>query len=90
VIELEWNEAKRAANLAKHGLDFPIAEAAFDGRPVCTVEVLNAGEVRRKTLFGLDGRFLVLIWTERERRVRIISLRSANHAEIRRLGAGDP
>jgi len=31
-MEFEWDEAKRAANLAKHGLDLADGQALFDGR----------------------------------------------------------
>jgi uncharacterized protein len=32
-MEFEWDETKRAANLAKHGLDLADGQALFDGRP---------------------------------------------------------
>ncbi len=35
-MEFEWDEAKRESNLTKHGIDFPLAEMLFDGRPVIT------------------------------------------------------
>jgi uncharacterized DUF497 family protein len=32
-VEFEWDERKRAANLAKHGLDLLRGSVLFDGRP---------------------------------------------------------
>jgi uncharacterized DUF497 family protein len=32
-MEFEWDERKRAANLAKHGLDLLRGSVLFDGRP---------------------------------------------------------
>jgi uncharacterized DUF497 family protein len=32
-MEFEWDENKRAANLAKHGLDLVTGTVLFDGRP---------------------------------------------------------
>jgi uncharacterized protein (DUF4415 family) len=32
VVRFDWEEAKRKANIRKHGIDFVGAEAVFDGR----------------------------------------------------------
>ncbi|HML55821.1 MAG TPA: BrnT family toxin [Solidesulfovibrio magneticus] len=33
-MDFEWDEAKRLANLAKHGIDFLDAKAAIENSPV--------------------------------------------------------
>jgi uncharacterized DUF497 family protein len=35
-MDFEWDEKKRARNLAEHGLDLIDAIPLFDGRPVFT------------------------------------------------------
>jgi uncharacterized DUF497 family protein len=54
-MEFEWDETKRDSNLAKHGVDFPLAEMLFDGRPVITAPSLRAAEKRYLTT-GRDRR----------------------------------
>lgn len=84
-MEFEWDERKAAANLKKHGVDF--ADAAlvlFDDLALTTQDPGDYGEERFATV-GHDplGRILV-VYTWRERRARIISARSAAPAERRR------
>lgn len=52
-----WDEPKRQANLAKHGLDFAGCEAVFDF-PVVTREDgrRGYGELRMNLLGWLEGR----------------------------------
>ncbi|WP_299429335.1 BrnT family toxin [uncultured Meiothermus sp.] len=75
-VRLEWDEAKRLTNLAKHGLDFVDAEKVFEGE---TVEVEDTredyGEDRFLT-FGLLGDEVVVIANVlRGDAIRIISMR---------------
>jgi uncharacterized DUF497 family protein len=35
-MQFEWDETKRASNVAKHGIDFISAVELFDGRPAVT------------------------------------------------------
>jgi uncharacterized DUF497 family protein len=42
-MEFEWDEAKRAANIAKHGFDFLQAKRVFDG-PVHTAPSPRGGK----------------------------------------------
>ena len=81
-----WDEAKRAANLAKHGVDFADAVGALEDPAALTLEDGEAqGECRYVTLgMGFTGRVLLVIWTERlADSIRIISARSASPAEAR-------
>ena len=82
-MDYEWDEAKRAANLAKHGVDFPAAVAVLEARPpVFADERRDYGEPRYVALGGLDGRLLVVVFTLRGQAVRIISARKANAREV--------
>ncbi|MEO8715401.1 MAG: BrnT family toxin [Acetobacteraceae bacterium] len=77
----EWDEAKRVANLAKHGLDFIDAKMLFDGRPQVTYQSPREEELRHVTVGVLGGAFVAAVWTERGRAIRLISLRRARHGE---------
>jgi len=78
----EWDENKRAANKAKHGVDFADAER-FDWQTA--IEVTDSrvpyGEERFIALGHLGKRLHVLIYTRRRGVIRLISLRRANKRE---------
>ena len=81
-MEFTWHEPKRQANLKKHGVDFAVAERVFAG-PTFTFEDLREdyGERRWITL-GLSGtKVTVIVHTEAEDEVRVISMREANDDE---------
>jgi uncharacterized DUF497 family protein len=86
-MEFEWDETKRDSNLAKHGVDFPLAEMLFDGRPVITAPSLRAAEKRYLTTGEIGGRFFTAVWTWRGDAVRLISVRRARHEEEERYRA---
>ena len=81
-MRYEWDEGKRAANLAKHGVDFSKAED-FDW--ATAVEVRDTrfdyGEERWIALGMIGSRLHVLIYTIRRGAIRLISLRRANLRE---------
>jgi uncharacterized protein len=79
-----WHEAKRKANLAKHGIDFRDATTIFDG-PLVTVEDTREdyGELRYIALGLLQGIVVSLVYAERGDQVRIISIRKALKHEAR-------
>jgi hypothetical protein len=93
VMEFEWDELKRALNVAKHGVDFIFAQALFDGRPVLTAQSQRGGEDRYATVGEIGGRFMTVVWTWRGSTVRIISARRARREEEQRhraaFGAAD-
>lgn len=61
----EWDENKRSANLAKHGLDFVAARQLFDGRPTVTIPSVNTSELRYLTIGRVDEKYCAAIWTWR-------------------------
>lgn len=84
-MEVEWNNAKAAANLAKHGIDFIDAKNVFldanrlereDPRPYAETRIQVIGLVNDVVLF--------VVYTAREGRYRIISARRASRDERRR------
>jgi len=86
-MRLEWDEAKRAANLAKHGIDFSLAEQFdFEGARISPDERRDYGESRFIALGFVGTRQYVLIFTMRGEAVRVISMRKANTRESRSHG----
>ena len=83
--DIEWDQSKAAANYKKHGVRFEHAVLAFDD-PFALVE-LDEGEDYGEDRFLLTGRaaggILVVVYTERGERVRIISAREATEYERR-------
>jgi uncharacterized DUF497 family protein len=72
----EWDEAKRQLTLAKRGLDFADAALVFAGRTLTLADERRPyGERRFITAGWLRDRFVVVAWTRRGRRRRIISMR---------------
>jgi uncharacterized DUF497 family protein len=85
-MRFEWDDAKAAANHAKHGVPFELAMRMFDDPFRLEIEDsrVDYGEERIITLGLIDGRVYVVIFTPREDRCRIISARKANARESRR------
>jgi uncharacterized DUF497 family protein len=82
-MQFEWDEAKRVANAAKHGIDFRTAIELFDGRPTVTFLSTYPAEERFITTGIIHDRFVTVIWTRREKAIRIISARRARDKERR-------
>jgi uncharacterized DUF497 family protein len=82
-MQYEWNAAKNRANLAKHGIDFADTAAVFEDDLALTRPDTTAGGKSRFVTLGVDGfgRHLVVVFTERGMRIRIISARVATKAE---------
>jgi uncharacterized DUF497 family protein len=80
-----WDEAKRAANLAAHGVDFAEAHRFdWDNAQFILDARRDYGETRVLALGRIERRLHVLVFTRRGASIRIISLRKANDKEIRR------
>lgn len=81
-MELAWDAAKRRANYAKHGLDFRDAEKVFQGITLTAEDDRqDYGEKRFISLGLLDDVVVVVVYTERSGKTRIISMRKANQKE---------
>jgi uncharacterized protein len=81
-MELEWDEAKREANLVKHGFDFREAWRIVDGRWV-TQRSPYPHEERWLLTGPLHGRHVTIVYTMRGELMRIISMRRARVGEER-------
>ena len=83
-LEFEWDSAKAASNLSKHGVAFEEAVTVFDD-PLSTtvIDPDHSLTEERLVIFGRSsgGRILAVMHTERGARIRIISAREATRAE---------
>ena len=82
----EWDDAKAAANLRKHGVSFEEASSVFfDPLAVAGGDPDHSDGEERWIIFGLSsaGRLLVVSHTELGDAIRIISARTATQAERR-------
>ena len=82
-MSFEWDEDKRLANIAKHGIDFARARMIFDGRPIFEEPSPYAEERRFLTTAILDEVYVTAVWTLRRGAIRFISVRRARDAEKR-------
>lgn len=87
-MQLEFDTEKRDKTLTERGLDFARASEVFLS-PCMTIadSRQDYGEPRWNTVGFLDGRMVVLAWTQRGPARRIISMRKANEREQKRFGA---
>jgi len=80
--EFEWDEAKAAANLRKHGVSFEQAAQVFsDPKRLTVADESNDEEAREITFGQVEDRILAVVHTERDGKIRIISARNAERKE---------
>jgi hypothetical protein len=80
-----WDEGKRAANLAVHGIDFAQAlQFEWDTALIAPDTRHDYGESRFIAVGRIGPRLHVIVFTPRAGKVRLISLRKANKREIQR------
>jgi uncharacterized protein len=84
-MNFEWDDFKNELNIDKHGFDFADAYRVFDSPMVIDIDNRrDYGEDRWVGTGILDGRIVVIIFTEPDRSTtRIISLRKAFSDERR-------
>lgn len=78
-MEFEWDENKARVNLRKHGVSFDRAKLVFEDEQ--RVEEIDDsifyGEERWRTIGMVWSELVVVIYTERQGKIRIISARRA-------------
>jgi uncharacterized protein len=85
-LRFEWDEAKAAANLTKHGISFDEAQTVFGDPDTITLFDDQHSKVEDRFIdigMSSSGRILVVVYTENEARIRIISCRRATAKERR-------
>ncbi len=84
-MEIEWDAKKAASNLRKHAIDFADAVLVFEDDLALTRRDLHSYHEERFVTLGCDpqGRLLVVVYTWREERLRLITAREATSKERR-------
>lgn len=87
-MELEWDEAKRRENLAKHGVDFiDVPKLDWHRATVLEDQRVLYPEPRFWAFTTWEGRLHMVAFCLRGTKVRIISFRKANKKEVKRYGS---
>ncbi len=91
-MEFEWDEGKNAANVQKHGVSFEEAATVF-GDPLSDTfdDPDHSAEEYRFITIGTSekSRLLIVAYTDREDRIRIISARELTEQERRGYEEGN-
>jgi uncharacterized protein len=82
-LEFEWDKAKDEANQKKHGISFLSANTILFA-PHVLFESPRGSEQRWGAIGLLNGYHVVVFFTIRENRIRIISIRRARPDERER------
>ena len=86
-MNYQWDDAKRTANLAKHGLDFNDAWRVYEAEDYLDISSPRNGEPRTVRVALVKGIPLALVHVLRDGNVRVISLRRARPGEWKPLKA---
>jgi uncharacterized DUF497 family protein len=82
IAPYDWDEAKRAANISDHKLDFTaIYEVDWDTAVFAIDDREDYGELREIAVGFIGERLHVVIFTRRRESIRIISLRKAENKD---------
>lgn len=92
-MEFEWDPDKAAANARRHGVEFAEAMTIFgDPLELTIVDPDHSHDEWRFVSIGgsVAGRLLVVAYTEREGRTRIINAREASSQERKSYESTSP
>jgi len=86
-VRITYDSAKRERALVERGLDFERAGEVFAGLTLETEDTRRDYGERRELCVGhLDGRMVMIAYTQRGSARHIISMRKCNAREIRKYG----
>lgn len=88
-MDFEWDPEKEKSNYKKHGISFSEAQCVFENDWVETIDSRrNYAEVRYIVTSEVgQGTILVIVYTRRSGKIRIISARKANQRERKKYYA---
>ena len=90
-LEFEWDDRKSRANVKKHGVTFEEASTVFGDSLARTIQdPLHSKDEDRFVILGESHRRRVLVvsFTDRGKRIRIISARIATRRERKQYEEG--
>ncbi len=81
-MKFEWDPAKAATNVVRHGITFEQAQGVFvDPKAIEALDESSGDEERWRLLGRAPPDILMVIYTERRGRIRIISARRVDKRE---------
>lgn len=83
-MEFEWDSSKAASNLSKHGVSFEEAQTVFaNSLAVIFEDEAHSVNEQRDIIIGHSqrNRLLLIAFTERSGKIRVISARLATRPE---------
>ncbi|MEB3311469.1 MAG: BrnT family toxin [Snowella sp.] len=86
-LEFEWDHNKSESNLQKHGVSFEEAQTIFSDPDSQTYfDSIHSQDEPRYIDIGISsrGRLLIVVYTERNSKIRIISSRLCTPKEAQR------
>lgn len=87
-MRVTFDVAQNASNLAKHGVPLALAVELEWDFPIAVPDMRrNYGEKRMVGYAPIGERVFCVVYTDRNRERRIISLRKANDREVRRYAS---
>jgi len=91
VLLFEWDEVKARQNLKRHKVSFDEGKTIFNDPFLFTYPDIDSSEAEERYInigLSVKNRVLVLIHTERQSKIRIISCRKATARERRHYEEG--
>lgn len=82
-VGFDWDEGNLLKNWEKHGITNQEAEEVFFNDPVIRSDPAHSQDEERYLAYGVTngGRFLTVVYTMREDRIRVVSARPMNRWE---------
>jgi len=89
-VDIEFDPSKNAANLRKHGVSLAEGDGVLNDPLALTIEDETAQGERRFATLGANvfGALMVVVWTQRDEVIRLISVREAEPKERRAYEEG--
>jgi len=90
-LTFEWDEGKAELNLKQHGVSFEEAGTVFGDPLSCTIpDPLHSQEEDRFVIIGEshERRLIVVVFTDRDETIRIITARCATRRERKNYEEG--
>jgi uncharacterized protein len=86
-MAISYDPAKRDKALKERGLDFADAEAVFAGLTLTLPDLRqDYGEDRFQTYGLIEGRLVMVVWTQRGEDRHVMSMRKCNEREQAEFG----
>ena len=81
-MEFEFDPAKSASNLEKHGIDFDKIQAIWQDMMRVEIPARTTDEPRWLVVGQMDGKHWSVVVTYRDSQIRIISARRSRKEEV--------